>query len=110
MDLDSNSKCLLSHMRIADNNRNNRVDVDSNHIMRMRMSKSDNRILRMRIYLMTTSGFSPLVNTSRWPTTRMGGCSPPTRLGVGRTTPTPSVAGRPWVVSQPQYSNRFLFF
>jgi hypothetical protein len=46
---DSNPKRSLLHMRIADNNRNNRVDADSNRMMRMRMQipKNDNCIMRM---------------------------------------------------------------
>jgi hypothetical protein len=44
-------------MRIADNNRNNHSDADSNHIMRI--PKSDNRIMGMRILLTTAVTFSP---------------------------------------------------
>jgi hypothetical protein len=44
-------------MRIADNNCNNRTDADSNRIARIRLSKSDSRILRMQILLITASAF-----------------------------------------------------
>jgi hypothetical protein len=51
MDLNSNPKCPLPHIRIADNNHNNRMDADSNHMMPI--PKSGNRIMRMRISLIT---------------------------------------------------------
>jgi hypothetical protein len=64
MDLDSNPKCLLLHMRIEDNNHNKRATVDSNRMMWMRTLKNDNCIIRMRILLITAYAytFSPLPN------------------------------------------------
>jgi hypothetical protein len=68
IDLDSNPKRFLPHIRIADNNRNNRVDVDSNCTMRMRMQilKSDNHIMHMQILIIIASAFafSPLSSTT----------------------------------------------
>jgi hypothetical protein len=48
-------------MRIADNKRNNRADADSNHMIRMQIPKNDNRIMRMRIFLIIASAFSPII-------------------------------------------------
>jgi hypothetical protein len=60
IDLENNLKRRLPHMRIVDNNG---ADVNSNHIIRMGIFKNDNRILRIRILLITasTSAFSPLI-------------------------------------------------
>jgi len=64
IDLDSNSKCQLPHMRIADNNYANAY---CNRMAQMRLLKSDNRILQMRIrmqiLLIIASVFSPLLKT-----------------------------------------------
>jgi hypothetical protein len=62
LDLDSDPKHSLSHMWIVDNKNNKLADMDSNRMMRMRIPKNDNRILRMRILLITASAFtfSPL--------------------------------------------------
>jgi hypothetical protein len=63
IDLDSNRKRLLPHMRIADNNpSNNRTDADGNHIMRMRIFKNDNHILQLQNLQISASAFSPLMH------------------------------------------------
>jgi hypothetical protein len=61
--LDSNSKCPLPHMRIADNNHNNRADTDSTNMMWIYIPKNDNCIMRMRILLMTMFTFSCSINS-----------------------------------------------
>jgi hypothetical protein len=53
IDLDSNPKRLLPHMRITDNSHNNCANADSNYITKMRM-----RMLRIE------SAFSPILRIS----------------------------------------------
>jgi len=63
IDLDSNKKRSLHHMRISNNNRNKRANADSKRMLWMQMPKSYNRIMRMQIMLITasTSAFSLVI-------------------------------------------------